>query len=89
MRYRVLEHVYHREVDGEVVILDSTSDDYFGLNRTGAVVWAAIARGEDLDAAVGTLVERFAVDAERARADADAIVGELVKRGLIAPAAEG
>ena len=83
MSYRVPPHVHHRAVHDELVLLDARGDAYFGLNPTGAVVWAALAEGGSPEAAAAALVERFAVTPEAARTDVAALVDQLLARGLL------
>jgi len=76
------EEVLSRDIDGEAVLLDLRSGRYFGLNATGARMWALLKDGLELEAAAAGIVDEFDVDVERARADVQAFVDSLVERGL-------
>lgn len=76
------EEVLSREIDGEAVLLDLRSGRYFGLNATGARMWALLKDGMEIDAAAAAIVEEFDVDLDRAHADVQAFVDSLVERGL-------
>ncbi|WP_165614980.1 PqqD family protein [Yoonia tamlensis] len=39
--------VVHEEFDGEIVVLNLQSGQYFGLNESGAALWMSIAAGAD------------------------------------------
>ena len=39
--------VVHEEFDGEIVVLNLQSGQYFGLNATGADLWMAVEGGQD------------------------------------------
>ncbi len=75
--------VLSRELDGEAVLLDLRSGRYFGLNGTGARVWALLKDGHERPQIADSLVEEFEVDLQRARADVDAFCRDLADRGLI------
>ncbi len=88
MSYRVSPHVHSRAVHDEVVILDARDDAYFALNPTGAVVWSVLAAGRSPEAAAAKLEARFGVPLDVARADAAALIDQLVARGLLEPVSE-
>jgi PqqD family protein of HPr-rel-A system len=79
----VPEDVLSRELDGEAVLLDLHSGRYFGLNGTGARVWALLKDGLERDAIARALTEEFEVEETNARADVDAFIAALRERGLI------
>ena len=82
-RFRVTENTLHREVEDEVVILDTENDSYLGLNGTAATIWTALLSEGTFVAAVRSLVVRFDVDEGRAREDARVLIENLLGRGLI------
>jgi Coenzyme PQQ synthesis protein D (PqqD) len=86
MTYRVPAHVHAREVHDEVVVLDARSNQYLGLNGTGAVVWSVLAAGGSADEAVDELVVRYEVGREVATSDVAALLDELLRLGLVTPA---
>lgn len=66
------------------VLLDLETKVYFTLNATGAALWSQLARGPSDRAALAThLVRAFDVTAERARADVDQWLAELLHEGLL------
>jgi hypothetical protein len=75
--------VLSRDLDGEAVLLDLRSGRYFGLNGTGARVWALLKDGLERVDIAEQLVEEFDVDVDTARADVDAFVDTLIERALI------
>ncbi len=62
------EQVLAREVDGETVILDLSTQRYVGGNRSVSALWPLLERGASLEL-TARLVEEFGIDAERAGAD--------------------
>lgn len=85
MIYRVPEHVHARPLQDEVMILDTRSNQYLGLNGTGAVVWSVLAGGGSTAAAVIELITHFEVPRETAEADVARLLGELLQLDLITP----
>lgn len=71
---------------GETTMLvDLASGECFELNRTGALVWEALARGESRGAIAQALAERYHLDEARAAADVTALLAELEQRKLVRP----
>ncbi|MEA2583812.1 MAG: hypothetical protein QOF33_1897 [Thermomicrobiales bacterium] len=85
MSYRIPRHVHARAIHDEVVVLNTQSDAYLGLNRTGSVIWQVVSQGGSEDEAVEALLDRFAVAREIALADVTNLVADLVTRGLLEP----
>ena len=79
--------VIFRELDGEAVLLDLASGRYFGLNAVGTRAWTLLAAGTALDAAVAALAAEFDAPAAEITADVNALVSDLVARGLLVAAA--
>lgn len=73
-----------REVDGELVVVDTQASTYLAANPTGLLLWQALATGTTRDDLAARLVERYGIDAERAGADVDGFLETLRTRGLLA-----
>ena len=75
-----VEDVILHEEKGEAFLLHVPTGRYFGLNRTGLVVWKALVAGED---PADELARRWPdVAAEARRADAAALIEALLGAGL-------
>jgi hypothetical protein len=72
-----------RELDGEVVALDVERYEYFGLNRSGSVLWQAVSGGSSRSALIDLIVERYGLDEATAGGHVDAFVADLGRRGLL------
>jgi hypothetical protein len=70
-------------VDQEAVLLDLKSEQYFGLNETGARFWAALTEAGTVDGAHAALRAEYDVDPDVLRRDLDAFVEKLIARGLV------
>jgi coenzyme PQQ synthesis protein D (PqqD) len=72
-----------RLVGDEVVALDVRRSTYLGLNRTGAVLWTALAKGATRRQLVALVLERFDVGPEEAARDIETLLTDLADRGLL------
>jgi hypothetical protein len=72
-----------REVQGEVIAVDSHNARYLGTNESAALLWPMLARGTTVDELAGALTERWTLPAQRAHADAEALVRWLGDAGLL------
>jgi hypothetical protein len=80
--YRVPEGVLLREVDGEMVLLNLASEQYYGLNQVGADMVKRLTSQPEAAALQGLLTD-YSVTPEVLQADLDALVDRLVQAGLL------
>lgn len=80
---RLCESTLIRELEGETVLLDLVSEQYFSLDEVGAAVLAAILKEPSLDAAVEALRNDYEVDADELRADIKDLIVALTDAELI------
>lgn len=83
-RLRVPDHVAMRELDGELVLLNYESEEYFGLDEVGTRILEVLREAPSLDDGVARLLQEFDVEADRLRADVEQLVGSLLDGGLVA-----
>ncbi|HET7188075.1 MAG TPA: PqqD family protein [Gemmatimonadaceae bacterium] len=69
------------DLGDEMVLLDPDTGMMFGLNGTGRLMWTHLERCTVGELAT-RLAESFDVEPTRAAADVDALLGELLARGL-------
>lgn len=81
--YEIVEDALSRRVGGETVIIDLATEEYFGLDEVGSVLWAGLEEARPLPEIVDRVVDRFDVTRERAAADLALLVGSLVGAGLV------
>ncbi|MFP5373030.1 MAG: PqqD family protein [Actinomycetes bacterium] len=74
--------VVSREVDGEMVLLNLRSEQYFSLDRVGADMVARLTR-QPMDEAVDALGRDYEVEAGVLRDDLDQLVTDLQEAGLL------
>jgi hypothetical protein len=79
------EQVAAKEIDGEVVLIDFTSGNYYCLEGAGVAIWRAVEARLPLSA----LVDGFAAagaDTALVTADLERLAQQLVGEGLCVPA---
>jgi len=77
------ETVFAQEVDGEMVLLDMESENYFGLDEVGTAIWQAMQEYGSLQEVFNNLLEQYDVEAEVLEHDLSDFVGKLVESGLV------
>ena len=77
------ETVFAQEVDGEMVLLDMESENYFGLDEVGTSIWQAMQENETLKEVLAVLLEQYEVEEEMLENDLFAFVGKLEESGLV------
>lgn len=75
--------VISAEVDGELVLLNTTSGEYFGLNRVATHIWQAMAERPTLSEIGAGLRATFDVDADTMSRDLVGVVDEMARLGLV------
>ncbi|MCF6205422.1 MAG: PqqD family protein [Sulfurovum sp.] len=76
--------VFAQEVDGEMVLLDMNSENYFGLDAVGTSIWRAIEQEKgDLAKVFGVLLDMYDVDEEILKKDLMIFVKRLQESGLV------
>lgn len=86
-RYAVCgPQVIHETIDGEVVIINLETGNYYSLRGTGAFVWEGIVAGVGATAIADGLVTAF--DGLDAAPDLSAFLTSLEREGLVARSTE-
>ena len=75
--------VFAQEVDGEMVLLDMESENYFGLDEVGTAIWQAMQEKETLKEVFETLLEQYEVEPEMLEKDLSDFVEKLLESGLV------
>jgi DNA-binding MarR family transcriptional regulator len=80
---RVSSGTLYREVQGEAVLLQLDSGEYFGLDEMANRIWQLIVEVGDLNEVEAALLEEFDVDQAVLSSDLERVVDELVEKRLI------
>ena len=75
--------VFAQEVDGEMVLLDMNSENYFGLDEVGTAIWQAMQEKESLKEVFEVLLEQYEVEEDILKKDLETFVGKLEESGLV------
>jgi sensor domain CHASE-containing protein len=75
--------VIETDLGDELVLLDPKTQGMFSLNNTGRVVWQGLKNTETLETIALSLEQQFTVTLEQASLDAQVLMDELEKAGLI------
>lgn len=74
-------------IDGEVVIMNLKSGNYYSARETGALVWAWLENGLPVAAMASRLAASYGGDEAAYGCDLAAFLGRLLDEGLIQPLA--
>jgi hypothetical protein len=77
------EGVSETEIDGELVLLDTSSGALHVLNPIGAAVWAELDGQRDIATIVADLSDAAGADVDRVREDVMAFLAQLGSGGLL------
>lgn len=71
------------DLDGEMVLLDTQSGTYFGLNQVGSRIWELTSEPYRIQDVVTVLLDEFAVSKEQLEQDVLHFVNSLSQKSLI------
>jgi hypothetical protein len=71
-------------MDGEAVMINLTTGIYYSMDKAGGFLWSLIEAGHSVGEMADAVAARYAVDAERARADVERLVEELLAEQIVA-----
>lgn len=73
-----------REVEGEVLMLDLDSSEYFSVNPVGALLWPSLVEGTNHASLVSVLTGRYpSADPAVLEADVSRFLADLLARDLL------
>ena len=82
-KFKLSDEVIAQEINGETVLLDLASEQYFGLDVLGTRIWRLLEQGVPLSAIIEQLLPEFEVDREQFVSDVNRFVSEMLEAGLI------
>lgn len=85
-KWKVAQHVYAREFDGDLVLLDLGRGQYYGLEPIGARLWNGLAMGRTVADVAVELEGEYEVTPATLRADLLDLLRDLAEKGLVEPA---
>ncbi len=75
--------IIETDLEDELVLLDPKTQGMFSLNNTGRVIWHELKNAGTLEVMATKLEQQFTVSLEQATIDAQVLISELEKAGLI------
>lgn len=85
MRYAVNSgQVISEIIDGEAVMINLTTGNYYSLNETGAAAWSAVETGASVGDITELLSARYAGDPDEIQRAVERLLEELSREDLIA-----
>lgn len=72
-----------REIEDEVVAVDTRKSIYIAVNHSAAVLWPALASGATREQLVERLTDAFEIDRGSAEEDIDSFLGLLDEHDLL------
>jgi hypothetical protein len=82
-RVRVPDDVLISRLQEESVILNLDSERYFGLDDVGTRFLSVLTTADSIDEAYQSLAEEYDVDREMLRQDLEALIQNLLQKGII------
>ncbi len=79
----ISSEVLSQEVDGETVLLDLESENYFGLDEVATRIWQLLKDGNNLQTVFDTLLGEYDVKEKQLEKDLQEHILHLVEEGLI------
>jgi hypothetical protein len=76
-------------IDGEAVMINLTTGNYYSLNPVGVAVWEAVTGGASVDEAVDVLASRYEGSRDEITAAVESLLDELRREELVVPAEGG
>ena len=80
---RRCDNVPSKEVEGELLLLNIKDGNYFGMNKSGMVIWKMLDGTKRIDDVSRALSRKFKVSLAGATKDVDVFLKELRRAGLI------
>ena len=87
-RVSVSPDILISEVGGESVLLNLSSERYFGLDDIGTQMWKTLIASDSIQAAYETLLAEYDVEASRLRDDLSDLIQKLMEQGLVEVSSE-
>lgn len=82
-KFHVGPGIMLREIDGEIVALDSRANLIHQLNGVASLIWRLATEGKSPDAIVEAIVAEHDVDRNAASKDVDEMLARLQSMGLL------
>lgn len=82
-RVTIPDGVLVQELQGESVLLNVNTENYYGLDEVGTRIWAVLSEAPSIAAAVDVLLEEYEVQRAVLQDDVDELLTVLLDKKLI------
>ena len=82
-RVTIPEGVLVQELQGESVLLNINTENYYGLDEVGTRIWAVLSEARSVEDAIDTLLEEYDVERATLESDVNGLLVELLGKKLI------
>jgi len=82
-KVHIPSHIYIQAIDDEMVLLDTQSENYFGLDGMGTVMWEQLSVSPSLEDLAEYMLKTYDVEEDVLHADITTFIDKLVKNKLI------
>ena len=79
----ISENTFTQKIDDEIVLLDTESEEYFGLDASGAVIWHYLSESKSLRGVYESMLAIYDVAPEQLEKDIVTFVQKLADAGLV------
>ncbi|MEA3337840.1 MAG: PqqD family protein [Chloroflexota bacterium] len=76
-------YVIDRIVDGETLLIDQKSGEFFSLNAVATEIWASLDGSKSVGDLAAMIADNYEVEPMIAQKDVLELVGDLVDEGLV------
>jgi hypothetical protein len=82
-KLKVAPNVLAQDLEGESVVLNLQTEQYFGLDDVGTRICQVLLEKESIQTAIDTLLTEYDVEPERLQQDVENLIKELLEHGLV------
>jgi hypothetical protein len=80
---KISDSIFSQEIDGEMVLLDRESTNYFGLDTVGSTIWKIAQESSNLEEIYRKLIDIYDVSAEILEKDLTNFINQLEQNNII------
>lgn len=81
--FTISSQVLSQEIRGETVLLDLSSEHYFGLDAVGTRVWQLLTEAKIPDEVMSVMLNEYDVSKEQLEKDVGNLLNKLLEAGLV------
>lgn len=80
---KIKHGIIAREIQGETVLLNMETGDYFSLNTVGNEIYKCITNNMDIDGITTHITDSYDIDEKTAKEDVLSLINDLIANGVI------